>query len=124
MAVNFCTMAFLRARNAAPTAIVVVVTQGKPTGTPMICSRLVVNDSLVNREATHQKNQSVNKQVVIFWSCEIDTTEKAADPDSQQPNNDAWEYIYARIMVSQGQIKAQTHSTSNVTPMVDMTRWK
>src|SRR6266404_2605911 len=36
MAVNFCTIASLRARKAAPTAIVVVVTQGKPTGTPMI----------------------------------------------------------------------------------------
>jgi hypothetical protein len=89
MAVNFCTMAFLRARNAAPTAIVVVVTQGKPTGTPMICRRSVVNDRQTEKDVPYQENQSVNKQVVVLWCRDIDTTEEAADPDSQQPNNDA-----------------------------------
>jgi hypothetical protein len=34
MAVSFCTIAFCLARKAAPTAIVVVVTTGRPTGTP------------------------------------------------------------------------------------------
>jgi len=51
MAVNFCTIAFLRARNAAPTAIVVVVTHGKPTGTPMICMQSVVKDLLTKKDA-------------------------------------------------------------------------
>lgn len=36
MADNFCTIARFFARNAAPTAIVVVMTAGRPTGTPMM----------------------------------------------------------------------------------------
>jgi hypothetical protein len=36
MAVSFCTIAFSLAKYAAPTARVVVVTTGRPTGTPTI----------------------------------------------------------------------------------------
>lgn len=55
----------------------------------MICRRSVVNDRQTEKDVPYQENQSVNKQVVVLWCRDIDTTEEAADPDSQQPNNDA-----------------------------------
>jgi len=77
-------MACLRARNAAPTAIVVVVTQGKPTGTPMIYKGPPVSDQLTEEMTSdsYQKNQRVSKQVITPWSRNIDIMEETANPDS------------------------------------------
>lgn len=67
----------------------------------------MVNDRQTKKDVSYQENQRVNKQVVILWGRDIDTTEEAADPDSQQPNNNAWENTSPRIIVSKGQIESR-----------------
>jgi len=88
MAVNFCTMACLRARKAAPTAKVVVVTHGRPTGTPIIYFWDSHHPKASDNSDTHQENQCIDKKIVGLGSSEVEVMEEATDPYSKQPQYD------------------------------------